>query len=277
VVALDVSRDGRHFASHGDWAVLWELGPEFVDSRPLAQGRGADSSWNVAIAPDGAGMIVSGDNIALFRRDGSFVNGELPPAPAGCLSPDWIFSPSGTLLAGNRYRDGVEVRDALDFSVARTLPAKNCGGGVAFAPDGSSLVTASLELFETTTWTKVWDHSASHPAASTSGENAVEFSPDGQEIVVTRCDEGISDACRSERYASLDGAARGELSGLQGDRVRYSPEGHWLVSRERVLHLPSGTSLEYAPGATAATFVPDGDIIAGMFDGSLVRFCRTVL
>jgi WD40 repeat protein len=277
VVALDVSRDGRYFASHGGWGVLWEIASDFAASRPVSEGTGSDSSWNLAIAPDGSGMVASGDNIRLFGRDGTFADGEPPPGDVniGCLSPDWSFSPSGTLVAGSRYGNAVEVRDSRDFGILRVLPATNCRGGVTFSPDGSSLVTASLELFETATWTKVWDHAAAHPAPSTSGENAVEFSPDGEDIVVTRCDEGILDACRSERYASLDGAARGELPGLEGDRARYSLEGHWLVSRGRVLHLPSGASHEYAPGATAAAFVPDGDIIAGMPDGSLARFCRS--
>ena len=56
--------------------------------------------------------------------------------------------------------------------------------------------------------------------------------------------------------------------------MRYSPEGHWLVSNERLLHLPSGNSFEYTPDATAAAFTPDGDIVCGTSDGTLLRYCR---
>jgi hypothetical protein len=73
----------------------------------------------------------------------------------------------------------------------------------------------------------------------------------------------------------LDGASRGAVPGLEGDRARYSPEGHWLISGGRALHVPSGSSVEVAPDARVATFTPSGDIIAGMSDGTLVRYCRS--
>ena len=40
VRAIEVSRDGRYFASHAAWAVLWEMDPNFATARPLAQGVG---------------------------------------------------------------------------------------------------------------------------------------------------------------------------------------------------------------------------------------------
>jgi hypothetical protein len=277
VRAIDVSDDGRYLTSHGNWAVLWGLAANFSASRPLSQGSGADSSWNVAIAPDGSSFVASGDNIALFHRDGRFQRGDIPSSSAGlvsCLSPDWSFSPDGLLLAGNHYGPAVEVRAASDFSLVAEVPATNCGGGVAFSRDGSRFVTASLELFETGSFRKLWDRSASKPSGSFDAESAVVFSPDGREVVVTRCRESLS-ACSSELYAAEDGASRGPLPALSRDRVRYSPEGHWLVSGGRLLHLPTQAIREYATDATAAVFVANGDIIAGMADGSLVRYCRS--
>jgi WD40 repeat protein len=270
VIALDVSRNGRHFASHGRSAVLWEIGSDFAASTPLAQGIGADASWNVAIAPDGGSFVVSGDNVALFWLDDS-VGNDPPPPSIDCLSPDWAFSPDGELLAGSRYGSTVEIRSAADFRLLREVEANNCGGGAAFSPDGKLLATGSLELFETDTWTKLWDRSNGRmPEPFT--ETAVEFSPDGRELVTTPC--GFNEPCTSERYAASDGTYLGVLPALQGDRVRYSPEGHWVVSQGRALHLPSGRSLELDPDATVAAFTTDGDIIAGLVDGSLVRYCR---
>lgn len=277
IVALDISRDGRTLASHGDWAVMWELDTEFGASRPVAQGNGSDASWNVAIAPAGNGMVVSGDNVAFVARNGVRQGASQPPAGAGsCLSPDWAFSPDGGVVAGARYGSVVEIRNTLDFMPVRDIATAGCGNGVAFSPDGTLLATAGRELFETGTWTKVWDH----PAGVTPGgldvtEHAVEFSPDGQEIVVTRCPDDSTVPCVSERFAVLDGTSRGSVPGLEGDRARYSPEGHWLVSGGRALHVHSGASVEVAPDARVATFTPSGDIIAGMNDGALVRYCRS--
>jgi WD40 repeat protein len=277
VSALEVSRDGGYFASHGDAAVLWELDADFAGSRPLAQGRAADASWNVAVAPDGRGMVVSGDNVTYVARNGRAQLPDTPPPPGllECLSPDWAFSPSLDLVAGGNYASAVQIRNGSDFTVINGLATDNCGGGVAFSPDGAFLVTASLELFETATWTNVWDLSQQGAPAPTfaTTEHAVEFSPDAREIAVTRCADGV--ACASARYAAEDGATLGAVPELEGDRVRYSPEGHWLVSQNRALHLPSGALVEYASAAEVSAFTPNGDIIAGMMDGSLVRYCRT--
>ena len=275
VTAIDVSRDGRYFASHGDWAVLWEMAPELSGATPLVQGVAPDDSWNVAIAPDGGAMVLSGDNVALFRRDGSSQRSELPPPNVQCLSADWSFSPAGNWVAGTHYGSAVEVRFARDFGSPRGFQAANCGGGVAFSPDGSLLVTASLELFETETWTKVWNRaSAQAPSGLLLSEKAVEFSPDGRRIAVTTCEDSGSE-CTSEQFDTADGLSQGVIPELEGDRVRYSPEGHWAVSGGKLLHLPSGRSLEYAADASAAAFTPQGGIIAGMSDGALVHYCRS--
>jgi WD40 repeat protein len=275
VTALDVSRDGNYFASHADSGVLWKLAASFADSEPLVQGHAADSSWNVAIAPDGRAMTLSGDNIAFVARDDTYVSGSASASALACLSPDWSFSPDGRFAAGSHYDEFVEVRDTRKFLVIRGVTAKNCGGGVAFSPDSTRMVTASLQLFDTATWAKVWDHAPSdEQPRGLDAESAVEFSPDGREIVVTRCLETPS-LCDSERYRAGDGSSLGALPELRGDRVRYSPEGHWVVSGARLLHLPLGTSLEYSSDATVAAFTPDGGIIAGTADGSLVRYCRS--
>jgi WD40 repeat protein len=279
VAALEVSRDGRYFASHGGAAVLWELDADFASSRPLAQGRAADVSWNVAVAPDGSGMVVSGDNVTYVDRTGRSQPPNTPPPPdVQCFSPDWAFSPFGDLVAGGNYGSAIQIRNASDFTLIDGLATDNCAGGVAFSPDGRYLVTASLELFETATWTNVWDLSAQQgapPRALSMAEHAVEFSPNAREIAVTRCTEDVVVTCSSKRHAALDGATLGTIPSLAGDRVRYSPEGHWLVSQNLALHLPSEALVEYAPAAEVSAFTSEGDIIAGMMDGALVRYCRT--
>jgi WD40 repeat protein len=222
-------------------------------------------------------MVVSGDNVAFIARSG-ILQGAAPSSgdADGCLSPDWAFSPDGALVAGVRYARALELRNTQDFAPVRGVAMSSCGSGVAFSPDGTLLATAGRELFATATWTKVWDHSAgATPSGLSLTEHAVDFSPDGQEIVITRCPDDAIEPCGSERFAVLDGASRGAVPGLEGDRARYSPEGHWLISGGRALHVPSGSSVEVAPDARVATFTPSGDIIAGMSDGTLVRYCRS--
>jgi WD40 repeat protein len=276
---LDISRDGRYLASHGRRAVVWQLADDFAGSAPLFDGAAPDDSWNVALAADGQVLTVSGDNVAIFRRDGSSWVAPPPPASAdiACLSADWSFSPLGTWTAGTNYRDQVELLDTTDLQPRMALPTSNCGGGVAFSPDGSKLVTASLELFDTQSWTRLANAPAAdvHDVLGSYGEDAVQFSPDASEVAVTRCARNTELVCRTQRHAAADGHLLGDATGLLGQRARYSPEGHWLVSDNHLLHLPTGLLLELAPAAAEALFTPDGDVIAGEADGALVRYCRS--
>jgi WD40 repeat protein len=274
---LDLSRDGRYLASHGARAAVWQIdADDFSRSLPLFNGAAADDSWNVALSADGQTMAVSGDNLAFFRRDGSQRVADAPPASAeiDCLSADWSFSPLGTWAAGTHYSGGVEIVDANSLDLHSVLPTSSCQSGVTFSADGSLLATARLELFETATWGRL---SSPQPVLSEGiSENAVQFSADAQQLVVTSCHSAARLECRSARYSSHDASLLGEAPGLSGRHARFSPEGHWLVSGGRVLHVPTGALVEYAIDASDAVFAPNGDIIAGANDGSLVRYCQSV-
>jgi hypothetical protein len=281
IVALDMSADGRYLASHSGWAIVWELAEDFARSVPLYSGSAGDGSWDVALAPDGGALVASGDNVMFWQRSGAFKSASAPPpgASLGCLSADWAFSPDGCWVAGTHYGSGVQVANAHDFSDVVWLPASNCEGGVAFSPDGKHLLTASLELFETGTWRSLWSVSVdpSEHSGSFNGEDAVEYAPDGKEAIITR--HGRSNlgevAYTSARYNALTGAIITQLPQLSGDRVRYSPEGHWIVSGDRALHQASGTTVQLDPSSKVAIFTPQGDIISGEADGSLVHYCRS--
>jgi hypothetical protein len=270
---LDISRDGRFLASHGQRAIVWRLDDDFARSTPLFQGAAPDDSWNVALSADGGILAVSGDNIGFFKPDGSVKPSLVPPTGSfECLSADWSFSPLGSWAAGTNYGSDVVLykTPALDDFV--TLPAANCRGGVAFSPDGSKMVTASHELFDTETWKRLWPATTSTPEGG--GEHAVQFSPDGNEVLITRCQSLSGAGCYSARHATAGGALLGQLLGLSGRRARYSPEGHWVVSGNDLLHVPSGQLLSDSFPDGEALFAPNGDIIAGEGDGSLVRYCR---
>ena len=274
---LDISRDGRFLASHGDNAAVWQLNEDFAQSVPLFDGLAADDSWNVALAADGNVLAVSGDNVALFRRDGSFAGLGLPPVnntSLDCLSADWSFSPLGSWAAGTHYGNEVVVYQTTLLEEQNRLPSANCGGGVAFSPDGSKLATASLELFDTATWRRVWSRM---PRASgrPSPEDAVQFSPDGATLLVTACGDFLTGSCHSTRYDVETGTPVGQLPGLSARRARYSPEGHWVVSGNDLVHVPTGRLVSDAFPEGETLFAPNGDIIAGDRGGALVRYCRS--
>jgi hypothetical protein len=274
IVDLDLSSDGSHLASHGRRAAVWQIdADDFSRSVPLFSGAAPDDSWNVALSADGQTMAVSGDNLAFFRRDGSWRGADAPLFLPDCLSADWSFSPRGTWAAGTHYSERVEIVDANSLDTHSVLPTSSCNSGVAFSPDGSLLATARLELFETTTWRRLLNPL---PASSLGGsESSVQLSPDSQQLVLTECNFAVGRECRSARYSSQDASLLGEAPGLSGRHARFSPEGHWLVSGSRVLHVPTGALVDYAIDASEAVFAPNGDIITGASDGSLVRYCRS--
>lgn len=274
---LDISHDGRYLASHGRRAAVWRLDDEdFSQSVPLLDGAAPDDSWNVAISSDGRTLAVSGDNLAFFRLDGSWRGADAPAgAPISCLSADWAFSPTGAWAAGTNYGQEVKVIDALTLESRAVLPASSCQSGVAFSPDGTMLATARLELFDTATWSRLRGPMV-QPEALEIGERAVRFSPDGATLVITRCSDRSGGGCRSGRYDVSTGLLLEEAAGLSGRHARYSPEGHWLLSGNHLLHVPTGRLVEYAPDALVALFAPNGDIIAGESDGSLVRYCQAL-
>jgi hypothetical protein len=274
ITDLDVSPDGRHFATHGDWAVTWQVASDFSRSRPLFHGAGADVSWFSAIDPSGATMLVSGDNIAVSTRQ---VSMDYPGLGAfDCLvSGDWAFSATAPWVAGSHYSNDVHVYDTRTFELAATLPAWTCGRGVAFSPDGSKLVTAGLELFETERWTRLWDVPSNPTNTGFEAHAAVAFSPDAQELAVTTSCNSFNAGCDVTRFRTDDGSTIAGVPELDGWLVRYSPEGHWLVSKGQLFHIPTGVTQTYAEGIDVAAFTPEGDLIAGARDGWLARYCRS--
>jgi hypothetical protein len=60
-----------------------------------------------------------------------------------------------------------------------------------------------------------------------------------------------------------------------GRHVDISAEGNWYLRGRELVHRPSGEVRPFDEAALAAVFAPNGDIIAGNADASLVRFCRS--
>jgi WD40 repeat protein len=277
IEALDISADGRYLASTNGYALVWELADDFSKSIPRYGGTAPDSSWNVALAPAGDAMVVSGDNVGYYRLGGDFTGSDAAVLDSNgfCLSADWAFSPNGCWVAGIRYSEQVIVHATGDFSSVTPLSTHNCRGAVAFSPDGAFLMTANRELYDTATWKQLYSFASAVRPNETNDQHSVTFSPDGEEAVITRQVDGSDPPVQvSTRYAVQSGSPLGSVP-LAGQRVRYSPEGHWLVSEGRAWHSPTGAVVEFAKDAKASLFTPQGDVIAGKLDGSLVRYCRS--
>jgi hypothetical protein len=115
--------------------------------------------------------------------------------------------------------------------------------------------------FSTSTWQAT---SALNPQAGTQSEFSVHLDPDHAQP--TTC--SVGNDCQT---------VLGNGKTLSGGRhPRFSSDGHWIVAAGTLLHLPSGETRAFDANATEALFAPNGDVIAGETDGSLVRFCRSV-
>lgn len=279
VAALTLSLDGRFLASAGRGAVAWELAPELADSVPRYNGQ---TGWDLALSPDGSVMIVGGDNAVFYRDDGS--RWYQPPPPdlpftmPFCYSSGWVFSPTGCVAVGTFY-EVAAVFDVEQYDYTNGL-GRTCNTGAAFTPDGSRLLTATMQWFDTSTWEPIIQ-----PVASVADAFHVEFSPDGSEFVVSRAGECpseevglalglVQDCSVAERYDTDTGELLETVPWLEGGRAHYSPEGHWLLDSGRLHHSPSGATVELSADATAGVFTPAGDVILGQPDGALVQYCR---
>jgi WD40 repeat protein len=257
---LDVSRDGRYLLSMGITALLWELADDFVESRVAAGSFTNDFQWNGSISPTGDSFVVSGQQVLLYPRDVL----ERRAGETTEFAGRWRFSPDGKLLVGVSDAEHFTVVDAESLDSVAEFPSGDLGGEAAFSPDGALLATSGLDVFDFESGELRWSQRRDEGLGG-----YVEFSPDGSELLGTGPCQ-----CDSTRYSSRTGEHLGQLPMLPGRPV-YSPEGHWVVAAGRLVHLPSGQVDDYAPNATAAVFMPDGRIIAGEADGSLVLYCRS--
>jgi hypothetical protein len=252
--SLALSQDGSVLLSNfGGLVIGWRVGEPFESSRPSLWTTSTEGGLNVAISPDGRLGTVSGDLRLVFdTATGNTISTlelRVPGDPA-CFGSELNFSPDGRFLAGKNWTPVVDVFDTETFSLMGQFKTAGCAQGIAFSADSGRIVapdgSASIERLP---------HSVT-PSRFSRPEEDVWTS-------LTRAPDGsfVEASC--------------PLSACRGRRLDISDEGHWHVRAGNLRHVPSGEERVFDSRATEAVFAPNGDIIAGEDDASLVRFCRS--
>jgi hypothetical protein len=254
ISSLAISQDGSTLLSDAFGRVIgWRVAEPFDASEPLFR-IGVEGGSMVALTPDGRFGTASGDVRVVFETatgDKLFQQGSetiMAPTPVSCFDSEFNFSPDGRLLAGKHYTPVVDVFETETFSLLGQFETTGCAQGIAFSADSTRVVapdgSASLEeLLPQVTPEAV-------PAYDPSWRSLTR-APDGS-FVEVRCAEGCN-----------------------GRRLDISDEGHWHLRAGTLRHVPSGEERVFDAQAGEAVFAPNGDIIAGEGNASLVRFCRT--
>lgn len=231
VTSLAFSPDGGLLAAgYGTGpARLWNVATDSPVSSLARPGDPAGIQDSVAFSRDGRTLAVAdGDGtVALWDVGTDSLLTTLPADGFPVVSV--AFAPDGHTLAAvdGGTNNPIQLWDLRSDRIVATFGGTNRVGDVAFAPDGTTLVTAGSNGPATLWSTRTHDEIAS--LAATAGDEldtAAVFSPDGRTIATTGADGTIElwAAAGHDLVATLTGAG----ASVRG--VAFSPDGHTLAS-----------------------------------------------
>jgi hypothetical protein len=137
------------------------------------------------------------------------------------------------------------------------------------------LATSGPELYRTSDWSRVWPQDVIPRPSDTLGSSFfddVRFTPDDKSLLLTSCTR-YDEQCTHALY-DLNGTLIRKLPELTGVRAVFSREGHWIVSGNALLHVPTNELRSFEQKARLSTFAPNGDIVSVLSDNTLARYCR---
>jgi hypothetical protein len=286
--SLAITADGARLVSLATEGLSWDIAPRFEDSTPRA-GLMMPYMSRVEVSPDGRWASIAGDGRVVQSLEGEG-NVQIAEPDSGGIGPCiWLqfrFSPDGQWLVGSSYANAFNSYRVADFLLGEgvapvwSLNEAGCptigwlAGGYPspIAADGNA---RSWPRFNATV-----PDAEPLPYSSFGREpyDDLVFSPDGDDSILTTGCSSYDDADEPERCDAKLASARWPVENLPETLPHFpafDPEGHWIVAGSTLVHLPSGDVRVLNPNAAVALFAPDGDIIVGERDASLVRYCRT--
>jgi DNA-binding beta-propeller fold protein YncE len=289
VNGLAVSPDGSRLIVAGFGSLLWRLAPDIGASEAI-QPLQVSIALAANFTADGQKVLVSGDGWGVFSaQDGAdFAFPLAPPPPTvpstsfDCIHTSARISSTGRWLAYGHYGASISI---VSWSSCQTsvldIPTARCDAETAFSKDDTLMATSGPELYRTSDWSLVW--AAGLPDAPTASNSSnlfqdVQFTPDGQALLVTKCagqGDVSSISCTHTLHSLANGSVIQVLPALHSPGASFSPGGAWVTAGGTALHVASGQSFIFRPNTILSTFTPDGDIIGIDQHHAITKFCRT--
>lgn len=269
--------DGQTVISAGEARIgLWEP----LSGRPRRFSDGAPrNTFHTALSPDGKTLAMTdwppGQVLLWDVADGKLlrkIGGEGQPRISSC-----VFSPDGRRVAGGSYeQDIIRVWDAASGKELLQLKGQKKTSSLAFAPDGATLVSASVEangdytvrLWKLVDGTEIW-RKTTQPWTVFD----VKFSPDGRTLALVGGMPGRLNTTGEVRF--WDAATGKELRHCEGHRERvgcaaFSADGRMLATGSqdntvRLWEVATGRERRCLQGhrnlISAVSFSPDGRLL----------------
>jgi WD40 repeat protein len=302
VRAVAASGDGALFATGGDGGrlLLWDV----TDlASPTVLGGHEEEVTTLAFSPDGR-YLASGsrdDTVRIWDvrnpTSAPLVLEVTTASPAGadCVPAGSVavlgdvrtvaFDPASTRLAVGGVGAVVEIWDVGTWRRLAMLEGHSCTVTDAeFSPDGSLLATTSrddtVRLWDPTTGAVAFQLGTPAPSANDDGDRrAVAWHPEGQVFAVANNDHTVT-------LHSLVDPASARVVSVHAERVlslAFSADGALLASGSAdrrvnvvAVPLPDGEPRLVAElhghrdAVRALTFLPDGTLVSGAQDGTVV-------
>ena len=282
--SLALSPEGALLATasegSGDYEIkLWDL----MTVQPAGTLKGLEAVTAVAFSSDGA-LLAAGALSNGSRSDPTAMIWNVETRIAvGPLKGGYgdgvtavLFSPDGALLATGTRSGKVALWNVETRELIAVLEGHTSGGRVealSFSPDGALLASGGFDRTVI-----LWDVAAQEAIAGLEGYSgrsrisAVSFSPDGSLLATAAATIKLWDVDAREQIATLEAAGTGKSLSFSRDGTllacgAYRQIKLWDVATRRVSSI---LDLNNAALATSVILSPDGILISGMSDGTIL-------